>query len=192
MVRTKTTVWTGLNYAAVQPGLPIGVIGIGGLGMYALQFAAGLGHPTIAIDNRQEGLDLAGSLPSQFQPTAIIDSNAPDAQNQVLQAAGGGGLAGVLVCTDNVSVTEWILKPLCIPLGLPPDGFKFSAFDVVFKELTIRGSLVANRRLVSDMMRFVAEKGVRAHVSTVRLDDAEDLPQRYSDPHLKGRLVVVM
>ncbi|KAL4882394.1 GroES-like protein [Aspergillus karnatakaensis] len=191
------TVWTGLDGADVKPGLPIGVIGIGGLGMYALQFAAAQGHPTIAIDNRQEGLDLARSLPSQFKPTAVIDYNASNAQEQIVEAAGGDGLAAVLVCTDDVQATEWSLKLLrthgtCIPLGLPAEGFKFSAFDVVFKELTIRGSLVANRRLATEMMRFVAEKGMHSHVTTVRLEEGEDLPQCYMDPHLKGRLVVVM
>ena len=191
------TVWTGLDSAAVKPGLPVGVIGIGGLGCLALQFAAGLGHPTVAIDNRPEGLQLARSLPEHLRPSQVVDYNAPDAAKEVVDFAGGGGLAAVLVCTDNVEATEWSLKLLrthgvCVPLGLPTEGFKFSAFDVVFKELTIRGSLVANRRLVTEMMQVVAEKGVRSHVQTLKLEEGEDLPDRYMDPHLKGRLVVTM
>ncbi|KAK1145971.1 hypothetical protein N8T08_003619 [Aspergillus melleus] len=98
----------------------------------------------------RHGLDLAASIPSHFRPRAILDSTARDDQNQIVHA------------------TEWCLKLLCthgtwVPLGLPTEGFKVSAFDVVFKGLTIRGSLVANRCLVAHMMRFVVERGVRGH-----------------------------
>ncbi|RAH67338.1 alcohol dehydrogenase [Aspergillus aculeatinus CBS 121060] len=179
------TVWTGLA-----------VIGVGGLGYLALQFAAGLGHPTVAIDNRPEGRQLASELPTHLRPGKVADYNSLKATKEVVEFAGGGGLAAVLVCTDSVDATEWSLKLLrphgvCVPLGLPVEGFWLSACDIIFKELIVRGSLVANQRLLSDMMNFVAEKGVRSHVQTVKLEEAMDLPDRYMDPHLKGRLVVV-
>lgn len=181
----------------MKPGLPIGVIGIGGLGCLALQFAAGLGHPAVAIDNRPEGLQLAEELPEHLRPGKIIDYNSSDAAKEVVNFAGDGGLAAVLVCTDNVEATEWSLKLLrthgvCVPLGLPVEGFKFGAFDLMFKELTIKGSLVANKRLVTDMMKLVAEKGVRSNVKTVKLEEGTNLPDQYMDSHLKGRLVVTI
>ena len=189
--------WTGLDRLGLTAGLPVGVIGIGGLGSLALQFAAGLGYSTVAIDNRPEGLQLAREIPEHLRPGKVVDYNANEAAKEVVDFAGGGGLAGVLVCTDNVEVTEWSLKLLrthgvCVPLGLPTEGFKFSAFDTIFKELTIRGALVANQRLVSDMMKLVAEKEVRSHVQTVKLEDGTNLPDRYMNPRLKGRLVVIM
>jgi D-arabinose 1-dehydrogenase-like Zn-dependent alcohol dehydrogenase len=42
------------------------------------------------------------------------------------------------------------------------------------------------------MMKFVAEKGVRSYVTRIGLEEAVDLPERYMNPHLKGRLVVVL
>ncbi|PYH99735.1 alcohol dehydrogenase GroES-like domain-containing protein [Aspergillus ellipticus CBS 707.79] len=187
----------GLHQAAVKPGLPIGVIGIGGLGSLALQFAAGLGHPTVAIDNRPEGLQLAQELPEHLRPGKVVDYNVPNAAQDIVDFAGGGGLAGVLICSDSVEATEWSLKLLrthgvCVPLGLPTEGFKFSAFDFIFKELVVKGSLVANRRMMMDMMKLVEEKGVRSHVRSVTLEEGVDLPDLHMDPHLKGRLVVVM
>ncbi|KAL4965828.1 chaperonin 10-like protein [Aspergillus stella-maris] len=191
------TVWGGIDEAGVKPGLPIGVIGIGGLGVLALQFAAGLGHPTVAIDNREEGRQLASELPEHLRPKTIVDSNSPNATHEVVKAAGDGGLAAVIVCTDSVAATEWSLKLLrtrgvCVPLGLPVDGFKFSAFDLIFKQLSVKGSLVANQKLVEDMMKLVAENGVRSHVTTMSLEEGINLPDRYMDPKLKGRLVVTL
>ncbi|RAK77242.1 GroES-like protein [Aspergillus fijiensis CBS 313.89] len=190
------TVWTSLAGAGIEPHFPIGVIGVGGLGYLALQFAAGLGHPTVAIDNRPEGRQLASELPTHLRPGKVMDYNSLKATKEVVEFAGGGGLAAVLVCTDSVDATEWshkLLRPhgVCVPLGLPVEGFRISACDMIFKELIVRGSLFANQRLLSDMMNFVAEKGVRSHVQTVKLEEAMDFPDRYMDPYLKGRLVVV-
>ncbi|KAL4871491.1 hypothetical protein BDV12DRAFT_163852 [Aspergillus spectabilis] len=191
------TVWGGIDEASIKPGLPVGVIGIGGLGVLALQFLAGLGHPTVAIDNRPEGRQLARGLPEHLRPGMIVDYNSSNAVKEVVDFAGDGGLAGVLVCTDSVEATEWSLKLLrtkgvCVPLGLPTDGFKFNAFDLIFKQLTVKGSLAANQRLVTDMMELVSEKRVRSHVTTMSLEEATNLPERYMDPHMKGRLVVTM
>ncbi|RAH47727.1 GroES-like protein [Aspergillus brunneoviolaceus CBS 621.78] len=148
--------------AGIEPHLPIGVIGVGG-------------HPTVAIDNRPEGRQLASELPTHLRPGKVVDYNSLKTTKEVVEFAGGGGLAAVL-----------LLRPhgVCVPLGLPVEGFRISACDMIFKELIVRGSL-------SDMMNFVAEKGVRSHVQTVKLEEAMDLPDRYMDPHLKGRLVVV-
>ncbi|KAL3447863.1 chaperonin 10-like protein [Aspergillus insuetus] len=191
------TVWGGLDAAGVEPGLPIAIIGIGGLGSLAVQFAVGRGHPTVAIDNRPEGRHLANEGPEHLRPQKIIDSTSPNAEQEIIDFAGDGGLAAVIVCTDNVEVTEWSLKLLrprgvCVPLGLPEDGFKFSAFDLVFKELRVKGSLVCNQPQAAEMMKFVAENGVRSYVARIGLEEAVDLPERYMDPHLKGRLVVVL
>ncbi|KAL4981328.1 chaperonin 10-like protein [Aspergillus falconensis] len=191
------TVWAALDEASVKPGLPIGIIGIGGLGILALQFAAALGYPTIAIDNRAEGRQLAEDLPEHLRPRKVVDSTSPTAAEDIVNAAGDGGLAGVLVCTDSVSATEWSLKLLrtkgvCVPLGLPVEGFKFSALDLILKQLSIKGSVIANQRLARDMMKCVVEKGVRSHVTTLKFEEGVNLPERYMDSKLKGRLVVTM
>ncbi|KAL3462816.1 chaperonin 10-like protein [Aspergillus heterothallicus] len=190
-------VWGGLDAAGVEAGLPIGIIGIGGLGSLAVQFSVGRGHPTVAIDNRPEGLQLANEVPGHLRPREVVDYNSKNAIQEIVDFAGDGGLAAVIVCTDNVEVTEWSLKLLrprgvCVPLGLPEDGFKFSAFDLIFKELRVKGSLVCTQPQAEAMMKFVAEKGVRSHVQTVPLEEAINLPDRYMDPHLKGRLVMTV
>lgn len=74
------------------------------------------------------------------------------------------------------------------PAGGP--GFTFSAFKLNFSELVIKGSLVATRNQVQDMMQVVAKHGIRGHVTTVSMEDAVDLPNKYLDAHLKGRLVL--
>lgn len=189
--------WTGIQATKIKPGLPIGIVGIGGLGQLALQFTKALGHPTVAIDNRLEGLQLAEEIPEPLRPQKIVDNSSPEAVEEIINFAGDGGLAAVIMCMDSVEATKWSLKLLrhhgvCNVLGLPTDELRFNAFDLIFKELSIVGSLVSNRRMVGDMMKMVAEKGIYSRVTTLTLEEAQDLPALYMKPDLKGRLVVSM
>jgi D-arabinose 1-dehydrogenase-like Zn-dependent alcohol dehydrogenase len=199
LIIEQATVWGGISKLELSKDSPIAVIGIGGLGQLAIQFLKALGHPTIAIDNRNEGLDLAEEVgPEHLRADKIVDYNDKDATEKVIEFGGdAGGVAGVLVCTEDVPATEWSLKILrprgvCVPLGVPPDGFKFSAFDLVFKEQIIRGSLVATKPLTDEMMKVIERHGIRSYVTTVDFKDVTKLPDMYMDKHLKGRIVVKM
>jgi D-arabinose 1-dehydrogenase-like Zn-dependent alcohol dehydrogenase len=96
-----------------------------------------------------------------------------------------------------VEANEWSLKILrprgvSVVLGLPVDGFHFNAFDLVFKELKVRGSLVANKEQVDDMMSLVAKHGVESYITTVPFEKVSQLPELYTNKQLKGRLVLTM
>jgi len=192
---SKTTVWGGIKAAEVSPGAPVGVIGIGGLGSLAIQFFKALGHPTVAIDRRSEALQLATETP--LKADLVIDSTSTSACEDITKWAGNEGLAAVIVCTDDLAANEWSLKLLrvhgqCVVLGLPTSPLRFDAFDLVFKELDITGSLVATVEEAREMMEVVEEFGIKSHVNVVSFDQAPDLPALYMDLHLKGRLVVKM
>ncbi|CAG8363587.1 unnamed protein product [Penicillium salamii] len=190
-----TTVWGGIKATKLKPKVPVGVIGIGGLGSLAIQFCKALGHPVVAIDNRPEGRDLATEVP--LKADLVIDSTSDTAVEDVVRWADGEGLGAVIVCTDDVRVNAWSLKLLrtqgtCVVLGLPTSPLEFSSFDLVFKELSIVGSLVATREEAEKMMKVVDEFGIKTHVRVLCIDDAPNLHKLYMDEHLKGRLVVKM
>lgn len=191
----QTTVWGAIKAAKLKPGEPVGVVGIGGLGSLAIQFLKALGHPVVATDNRSEGLQLA--IEMTLKADLVIDSTSTTACDDTTKWADNEGLAAVIVCTDDVAATEWSLKLLgvhgrCVMLGLPTTPLRFDAFDLVFKELSIIGSLVATIEEAREMMKVVADFGIRSHVNVISMDQAPDLPAVYMDPHLKGRLVVKM
>lgn len=61
---------------------------------------------------------------------------------------------------------------------------------MIFQQISVVGSVVATRKQAQDMLDLAAEKDVRSWVTEVSLDEAPGLPERYMNPHLKGRLVV--
>ena len=92
--------WGGIKAAKVNHGAPVGVIGIGGLGSFAIQFFKALGHPTVAIDRRPEALQLATELP--LKADLVIDSTSTSACEDITKWADNEGLAAVIVCTDDL------------------------------------------------------------------------------------------
>lgn len=172
---------------------PIGILGIGGLGALGIQFAKALGHSVVAIDNRAEGRALATEVP--LAADLVVDVSESDVVDKIKKWAGGDGLVAILVCTDNVEAIEWSLKTLrphgvAVPLGLPPSGFHVDAFTMIFGELTIKGSLVANREQAEEMMRVVAKHNIRSHITTIGMDEVPKVVDMYMNPNLKGRIVM--
>jgi D-arabinose 1-dehydrogenase-like Zn-dependent alcohol dehydrogenase len=171
----------------------VGIVGIGGLGTLAVQFAKAMGHTVVAVDNRAEGRELATAF--SLKADLVVNPDEDDAVEKIKQWAGRDGLAAVIVCTDHVGITKWSLTTLrphgvAVPLGLPVEGFSFDAFALIFNEITIKGSLVSNRWQAEDMMAAVARHGIKSHLNVVTMKDGPKLPELYMDQHLKGRLVM--
>jgi D-arabinose 1-dehydrogenase-like Zn-dependent alcohol dehydrogenase len=154
-----------------------------------------MGFKTVAIDNRPEGCRLAIEVSSNLKPDLVVDSSAPDASDEILEFTAGEGLAGIVVCTDSIAANTWSLRQLgnggvMVPVGLPKDRWQFDTEPMVFRELTIRGVYVAGREQVEEMLEVVAEHNILSHVTLVSFDEIPGLVAKYTDPAMKGRLVV--
>jgi D-arabinose 1-dehydrogenase-like Zn-dependent alcohol dehydrogenase len=125
----------------------------------------------------------------------VVDFNDGEAAEKIKSWVGKGGLKAIIVCTDNVPAIAWSTKTLrprgiVVNVGLPTKPIEFDSFDVVFQEKTIKGSLVASKSQIEEMLELIDKFGITSHVTTVDLDKALELPDMYMNPHLKGRLVM--
>lgn len=160
-----------------------------------IQFAKALGYRVIASDNCDAGLKLALGVPDHLRPDLIVNSSDEDAVQKISDFTNGEGLHGAVVCTDNVSATDWALHRLqprgtCVVLGLPDEGFKFDAFNLVFREINVKGSLHCGVDEVKKMVDAVAEHGIVSHLTILPLEEGEDIPERVAARAFTGRLVV--
>jgi D-arabinose 1-dehydrogenase-like Zn-dependent alcohol dehydrogenase len=173
----------------------VAVVGIGGLGQLGVQFAKALGYRTVAMDNRNEGRQLALNLPDQLKPDLVMDSSAEDAEEKILEFTSGEGLAGIVVCTDSIPANAWCLQQLgnggvMVPLGLPKDSWKFDSEAMVFRELIIKGNYVASAEEVELMLEVVAKHGISSHLTVLGFTEIPSLIERYLHASMKGRLVI--
>lgn len=161
-----------------------------------MQFSKAMGYRTIAIDTREAARSLASQAPPGLSPDLIVDSTSTSAAAaQVLEFTKGEGIAATVVCTDSLDVNAWALTLLrfggvMVALGLPPEQWRFDASLMVFRELVIMGSYVANTDSVKRMMEVVERAGVKSHVTRVAFNDIPGIVEAHQDGAFKGRLVV--
>ncbi|KAF2027787.1 GroES-like protein [Setomelanomma holmii] len=191
------TAWGALRKLSpeVGPNETVAIVGIGGVGHLAVQFAKSLGYKTVAIDNRPEGRQLALEVPEHLKPDLVVDSAADDADEKLLTFSQDEGLAGIVVCTDSIQANAWSLQQLgnkgvMVPLGLPKDKWQFDSEAMVFRELTIKGSYVASADEVKTMFEVVAKHKIASHLTVLDFDQIPSLVERYQHASMKGRLVI--
>jgi D-arabinose 1-dehydrogenase-like Zn-dependent alcohol dehydrogenase len=179
----------------VRPGDAVGIVGIGGVGHLAVQFAKAVGYRTVAVDSRTTGCDLACEVPESLKPDLVVDLSKGDGDKLVQDFTNGEGLAGIVVCTDAAKANAWGLRQLgnkgvMVPLGLPKDGFQFDAETIIFRELSIRGSYVAGADDVAEMLKVAGDHNVASHLTIMKFDEIPNVVDRYLDASIKGRLVI--
>jgi len=186
------TTYKGIKETEARPGQWLAVSGIGGLGHLGIQYAKAMGLYVVAIDVSEEKLALARTLGADL----AVDARAADAVDLVVTQTGGGA-HGVLVTAVSVPAFGQALRMVrrrgtVSLVGLPPGEFPTPIFDVVLKRITIRGSIVGTRRDLDEAIALAAQAGIRAHVSTRKLDDINEILADLKSGRVTGRIVIDM
>ncbi|KFY48500.1 hypothetical protein V495_01314 [Pseudogymnoascus sp. VKM F-4514 (FW-929)] len=190
------TIWNAIIEAELQRGQTVAIVGIGGLGLLGIQFAKALGYRVVAVHHKDISSKLT-EVRENLRPDLLIDYTKSEAIEHISDFTNGILLDAAVVCTDDIGANDWILHRLhprgtCVVLGLPEQGFTFDAFNLVFREIVVKGSLHSSIDRMREMMKVVSENNIYSNVDIVPLDDAEALPKRVHDHEFKGRVVVKM
>ena len=183
------TTYKGLKETDTKPGDWVVIVGVGGLGHVAVQYARAMGLHVAAVDVSDEKLDLAKSLGAELTVNATEKDPATIIQNQV------GGAHGVLVTAVSPKIFRQAIDMLrrggtCSLVGLPPGDFPTPIFDVVLKGLTVRGSIVGTRKDLQESLQFAAEGKVKPTIETQPLDAINEVFDRLKRGQINGRVVL--
>lgn len=186
------TVYTPFNYVNFKPGQTVAVMGVGGLGHLALQFAHAMGARTIAISRGADKLQLAKE---KLGADEAIESSSEDWVQQV-QKLGG---ADVILSTANSSklmgqaihalAPEGTLVLLAVDnkeLVLPP------AMELVGARRKVMGSPSGSIKDMRETLEVAARHGVRPMIETFPLDLAQTALDRVREGKPRFRAVLTM
>lgn len=196
------TIYGALKRCALQPGQRVGVIGCGGgLGHLGLQFATKMGLKVLGVDNADAPLKLARELATGAR---IVDARGEDAHDVVVELGAEDGredredmgLDAVIILPESQRAFDYGVALLrnhgrCVVVSFPEKGFHISARDVVFRDISIVGSLVGSNKMSREVLQFAAEHGVRAVLKTFPLSRLNDLVDEYHKGE-GGKLVIDM
>lgn len=196
------TIFAALKNCRLKEGQRVGIAGCGGgLGHLGLQFAVKMGYKVTGIDAGDKPMELAKGLGLDVQ---LIDSRYESASSIVekIGAEDGKtdqrekGLDAVIVLPESQKAFDYSIELLkthgkCILVSFPKTGFHLSAHDVVFRDISIRGSLVGTTRVLKEMLQFAAKHNIKAIIRRYRLEDLNFLVEDYLKG-IGGKLVIEM
>jgi D-arabinose 1-dehydrogenase-like Zn-dependent alcohol dehydrogenase len=196
------TIYAAIKKAGLQAGQRIGIVGCGGgLGHLGLQYATKMGLKVYGIDNADRPLALARGL-SNIPDAKIVDSRSETAPQVVARIGAEDnktvsaemGLDAVIILPESQPAFQYGVDLLrnhgkCVVVSFPQKGFHLSSHDLVFRDITIIGSLVGTNKILREMVEFSAEHGIKAVVKTYPLDKLNQLVEEYKGGY-GGKLVV--
>ena len=182
------TVYKGLKETETKPGDTVAIVGVGGLGHLAVQYAKAMGLHVIAVDIADDKLKLA----TESGADQVINAATTDPAAEI---GGAGGVEGVLVTSVSRESFAQAVGMLgrggtMSLIGLPPGGFELPIFEVVLMRKTIRGSIVGTRNDLAEALSFAAEGKVAAHYATDSLDNINIIFDRMQQGRIDGRIVM--
>jgi alcohol dehydrogenase, propanol-preferring len=184
------TTFSALRNAPAKGGDLVAVLGIGGLGHLAVQYARHMGFEVAAIARGAQKTELAKKLGAHH----YIDSAATDPA-EALQALGSAKVVLVTASSGNtVAETFKGLRPggVSIVLGVGPEPIVVSSIDLIFGNRRLEGALTGDPATGEETLRFSALSGVSAMIETLPLERAADAYAKMMAGKARFRMVLTM
>ncbi|MGM0652488.1 MAG: zinc-dependent alcohol dehydrogenase [Bacillota bacterium] len=161
MTDAVATPFHALKRAAVKTGENVLIIGIGGLGIHAVQLAKIMGAgQVIAMDLDQNKLNLA----KEVGATATVNPEKENAAEKIAEITGGHG---VDIAIELIGLTATIRQAIdnngpggrTVVVGICPDEMELNPYhDLLLLEKTIMGSADQCREDFPVIIQMVAQK----------------------------------
>lgn len=158
-----------VNRARVRPGQTVACVGVGGVGLHALQIARISGARTIAVDVNAERLELARELGAD----EIVHTGGGAFHQVVRDLTGGSGVDTLLEFVANDETLPSSLASVkkggrLVFVGYVPEiPMSLLPHYAVRNELEIMGSRANSKQELQDTMNLVAAGKVRPVVDRV-------------------------
>ncbi len=178
------TVYTPLRACVAERARKIAVVGVGGLGHLAIQFAHALGCDVTAVSSspgkQHEAL--------AFGADRFIDSNDQVSLRQVEFGF------DALICTASGGVNwDALLMTLkkrakFVLVGFPEVAL--NATDLVAHELSITGSFLGNRATMREMLEFAQDHDIAPELELMPMSQVNEAFERLRENKARYRIVL--
>ncbi|KAI9092661.1 putative NADP-dependent alcohol dehydrogenase C 2 [Phlyctochytrium arcticum] len=184
------TVYSPLKQLEAGPGKRIGVVGIGGLGHFALLLGAALGAEMVAISHSPNKKDDAAKMGAK---KFIATKDEADWEKTNFRS-----LDGIIVTANNADMPlqKYVraIKPGCkiILVGAPEEPLPpMNVFPLIMNNAFIGGSAIGGSQEIEDMLQLAVKANVKSWVQTRPFKDANQAVLDMQDGKARYRYVLV-
>ena len=182
------TTFNALRHSGARAGDLVAVLGIGGLGHLGVQFAARMGHETVAIARGKDKEPLARKLGAHH----YIDSQAQDPAKELERL---GGARVVLATVTSGKAMSAALGGLAVDgtfvvLGAADEPIEVSSLHLLGGRRRVLGWPSGTSADSEDTLAFAARNGVRPMNEIFPLDRAAEAYDRMMSGKARFRVVL--
>jgi alcohol dehydrogenase len=182
--------FNALKKSGAEAGDLVAILGIGGLGHMALQYARKMGFKVVAVGRGQDIAEEAMKLGAHF----YIDTRSEDAAAK-LKAMGGA--KAIVTTVGNAETVSSLMSGLApcgrlVLLGAGKDPLPVSAGHLVVGERSVLGSITGTPYENEKTLDFSVLAGVHPRIETMPLEKAFEAYQRMKSGDVKFRMVLTM
>ena len=177
------TVWSGLRWADPQPHERIAVVGIGGLGHLALQYAKAAGFETIAISRS----------PDKDKMIRELGADEIVRDGQGLAKAGGADIVlGTSNSVDAMSDTIQGLRPdgRLVVMGVEAKPLSVNPVDLIMRRIRLIGSQQNGPAYLYEALDYAAKGKVKVIAETYPLNEVARAYDRVAEGKVRFRAVI--
>ena len=180
------TVYSPLSFNNVRPHMKVGVVGVGGLGHLALQFANAFGCEVTAFS----------SSPSKEAEARVLGADRFVNSADPGQLEAEAGTQDFLIVTANVDL-DWqayvnVLRPgghLCF-VGAVPHPIQIHAMSLIVGAKSLSGSPIGGRKSIAEMLDFSARHGIEAQVEVMPMYQVNEALDKVRANQARYRIVL--
>ncbi|EJD48150.1 GroES-like protein [Auricularia subglabra TFB-10046 SS5] len=192
------TVYSAILKTGLPAGGVLGIVGLGALGHIGVQLGTIMGYTVVGVDSREAPLELAKGL--KYPPALVVNSSnsAEDAVRSLAALTPEKAFPGcdaVIVATDAVPAFEFAMRILAkhgtlVMVGLPGTPVSITYPDIIFKDITVKGSLLSTQADFRRLLELVTRQRIDIHTKTYTLDNVAQMEHDQGDVGMKGKLVI--
>ena len=183
------TTFNALRNSDARPGDVVAVLGLGGLGHLAVQYAARMGFRTVAI---ARGGDKA-ALAAQLGATVYIDNQAQDAAAELQRLGGAAAILATATSGEAMSAVQGglAINGTLLVIGAA-DSMSVAAIPLLLGRRSVKGWNSGTSIDSQDTLAFSVRRGVRSMNETFPLDRVEEAYARMMSGNARFRVVLTM
>lgn len=180
------TVYSALRSAGMTAGQGVGVIGVGGLGHLAVQFASRLGCHVTVFTSSQDKADEAERL-GGHEAVLVAAGEAPPKPTRRLDVL----LNTVAAKLDWTAYLEWLGSDgtLVLVAG-PPQPLEIPFWALLGKRRRVMASPIGGRAVMHEMLELADRTGVEPLVEIFRMADVNAALDRVRANEVRYRAVL--
>ncbi|KAL2784601.1 chaperonin 10-like protein [Aspergillus keveii] len=187
------TAYHAVKQCSLKTGQWLAVIGCGGLGHLAIQYAKALGLKVIGIDISDAQLESARELGAD---ATYNSSSGADYVGKLTALTGGGAHAAAVSSASNAAYGSapnvLRINGLLMVVGIPKANLSINALDILLGKYRIQGVSSGTPQRMREPIEFSHKHGIKSHLTTFdSLDDIQTIIDLAESGKIAGRLGIV-